>query len=292
MNLDFRIFFGVLSLAFLAVVSGCGKKPAPTPVGTERPPAPPVGEVQPAEEKPVPPTSSALEKADGSPASATPTPSVSPELMASDAAYSAWFEKYNLDLNDPNMLEADADGDGFTNGEEFLGGTNPLDVDSHPANHAGAHPSIEMKGYSEVDLPFVLKSVEGDEAVVERLDEEPKKTETVKAGQTLRNTGYTIERVIPRRGRDKEGNDVDASRVTLVRQGSKEKTILVKDLRTRSAETYATLVSTDGKTSLNVRAGETFSWPGGVTYKVIDLGSGQVVLQEVESGKMWTVPKH
>src|SRR4051812_27487186 len=35
-------------------------------------------------------------------------------------AYEAWFKKYHLDLNDPKMLDADPDGDGFTNREEFL----------------------------------------------------------------------------------------------------------------------------------------------------------------------------
>lgn len=56
------------------------------------------------------------------------------------AAYEAWFGKYRLDLNDPKMLDADADGDGASNRDEFLADTNPRNASSHPPTGAAQRP--------------------------------------------------------------------------------------------------------------------------------------------------------
>ena len=68
---------------------------------------------------------------------------------------------------------------------------------------------------------------------------------------------------------------------------------LVKDLPAKTSATFAVLASEDGKTVVKVHAGEIFAWPGeaGVTYRVVDLGRDQVVLQQQETRKMWTLPR-
>src|SRR5947207_8673273 len=43
-----------------------------------------------------------------------------------------WFEKYNLPIQDADALDQDPDGDGFTNLDEWQGGTDPTNKDSHP----------------------------------------------------------------------------------------------------------------------------------------------------------------
>jgi hypothetical protein len=74
---------------------------------------------------------------------------------------------------------------------------------------------------------------------------------------------------------------------------NKDKVVLVKDLPAKSAASSAILTSADGRTTLTVKQGDTFSWPTeqGSTYKVIDLRAEQAVVQEIETGKMWTIPK-
>jgi hypothetical protein len=44
----------------------------------------------------------------------------------------AWIMKWKLDITDGNLKGADPDGDNFTNLEEFDGGTNPNNAESHP----------------------------------------------------------------------------------------------------------------------------------------------------------------
>jgi len=208
------------------------------------------------------------------------------------SAYEAWFKKYHLDLNDPKMLDADPDGDGFTNREEFLAGTDPLDPNSHPPTVA-ARASIKLKEYSEVRLPVVLEAVEGDKARLKRTESGESRVETLKAGDTLHGLSLTVEKVESKQDVDKNGDPVDLSRVTLVDSTTKEKVVLMKDLPAKTSASYALLSSPDGKTSLKVHHGDVFTWPGetGVTYKVVDLGRDQAVLEQVENKKMWTIPR-
>ena len=214
---------------------------------------------------------------------------VTTAVAQGDQAYEAWFKKYHLDLNDPKMLSADPDGDGFTNEEEFLAGTDPLDPNSHP----GVKQSMKMKEYTKVEVPFVLRSVQGESAQIESTDGGEKRVETVKAGQTLHNSTFHVAKVQSKRTQDKDGNPVDASHVMLENSSSHERVDLVKDLPARSTASYAVLTSADGAKTITVHQGDTFSWPNepGATYVVKDLRDQQVILEQVETKQMWTVRK-
>ena len=92
---------------------------------------------------------------------------------------------------------------------------------------------------------------------------------------------------------DKGGNPVDRSVVMVEDSASREKLTLVKDMPARTSASYAVLTSPDGSTTVKVKQGETFKWPGddSASYTVIDLREDQVVLQQVETKKMWTVTR-
>jgi len=209
------------------------------------------------------------------------------DLLASDQAYEAWFKKYNLDLNDRKMLDADADGDGASNRDEFMADTNPRDPNSRP----GIHPFIRLKEYREVRIPLIVESVEGEVARIRHTGEGEDKVETVRAGQTI--NGMKVNRVIVQRELDKHGEPADMSRVELDDPTSKERVVLVKDMPAKSAASSALLISPDRQTSVTVKQGDVFAWPGeqGKSYKVIDLRTEQAVVQEMGTKKMVTIPR-
>jgi transcription elongation GreA/GreB family factor len=102
-----------------------------------------------------------------------------------------------------------------------------------------------------------------------------------------------VQRVARIQDTDKGGNPVDRSIVMVEDSASREKLTLVKDMPARTSASYAVLTSPDGSATMKVKQGDTFKWPGDDTasYTVIDLREDQVVLQQVETRKMWTVTR-
>ena len=205
------------------------------------------------------------------------------------AAYEAWFKKNHLDLSDPKMLDADPDGDGFSNREEFLADSDPNDKNSRP----GIHKGIRLKEYREVRLPFELESIEGDKARIRRTDQPEAKAIVVKPGDAIKGLPYKVVHVEEKEDFDKAGVKTNFSQVAFEDTGTKEKVVLMKNLPARTAASSAVLVSPDGKTTLTVHRGDVFSWPAeqASRYKVIDLSQDQVVLLQLDTNKTWTIPK-
>ncbi len=227
--------------------------------------------------------------AEAGPALQEPKPAGEPQvdgvavgLIESDKAYEQWFRRFKLDLSNPKMLDEDPDGDGATNREEFMADTDPLDAKSRP----GIHKLIRLKEYQEVRVPLLLESVTGQSARVKVTEEGDSKEETVTVGDTLH--GMKVTKVAYKKENDKGGQPVDLSRVEL--DGGR--VVLVKDMPAKSASSYAILTSSEG-IEIKVHQGETFKWPGQkrASYEVMDLRADQVVVQEVETGRMWTLSK-
>jgi hypothetical protein len=270
------------SLSFLALAA-CHKKEVP------------VAEVVRAAESKLPTDEQAEPTAQSGTAASTPAhPAASAVTSAApssgeQAAYEAWFHKYHLDLNDPKMLDADPDGDGYSNRDEFLADTDPNDKNSRP----GIHKSIHLKEYNEVRIPLVLESIDGDKARIRRTDQDGAKSITIKVGDTIKGLPLKVKSVEAKQDIAKDGEPVDLSNVAFEDTSTKETVLLRKNLPAKTAASYAVLVSPDGKTNLKVHKGDTFTWPAeqGATYKVIDLSQDQAVLLQIETKKTWTIPR-
>lgn len=202
------------------------------------------------------------------------------------AAYEAWFQKYHLDLSDPKMLDADADGDGVNNRDEFLADTNPRDASSHPPTGKTQAP-LRFTGYSEGKLPLVLEAVRGGKAVIKNGEAR----ETVVEGDRIRGLPLRVTKITERKTSDKEGAPTDRSQVLLEDTATKATVTLVKGLPAKSTATHAVLASADGADSVKVRAGDVFSLPGkpAITYRVLDIAPDEVLVQQQDTRKTWTL---
>jgi hypothetical protein len=266
----------LLTLAFAAALVSCGRKDTTVVETSGQAPELPAASAEP----------------ESAPASApdpgAPQPPSSAGLSSDETQQlEAWWKKYNLDPNDPAQLLADPDGDGHSNRDEFLADTNPRDPNSLP----GVLEGVAMKTMTEVPIPVVLREIPkaGGKARIQHSDGSE---ETVTEGGNPKGTPYRVKKIEYRMKADKHGVFTDMSQVTLENPDTKETVFLVRDLPARSNETHAVIAGPDGKEQ-KIHFDEEFSLAAfpGKKFKVIDLRSDQVVVEEIGSKSVLAIPK-
>ena len=207
---------------------------------------------------------------------------LTPETVAE---YEAWFRKYGLKF-DAATLAADTDGDGYSNREEFLAGTNPLDPNSMP----GMVDGVSMKELKDVRVPIILRAVKDGKAQVERTDKPGR--EELREGSQPAGLPYRVTSIKQEVKADKHGVFTDVSQLTMENPGTKEIVVLVRDMPARSSETHAIIAGTDG-VEQKIHVDEVISLPGmkGRQFKVLELRPDQVVVEEIGTKRPLTIPK-
>ena len=214
-----------------------------------------------------------------------------------------WEEKYGLDTAQ-NDADADKDGDGFTNAEEYAAGTDPSDKNSHPDYFDSLKLVLPLK---ETVLPFYLRSYMKTPNGMKLEFFDPKRRNdygkngyrySVFVGEAIGDTGFTAKSFEQKEKKAKiKGSNVertvDVSAVTIVRKEDGKELVLALDEKRKPVDVEATLEFSRGETkTFVVRAGATIDLYGS-KYKVVgveSVGKGaKVTLEDSLLGKIRTV---
>ena len=187
-----------------------------------------------------------------------------------------WFEQYALPIEDADALDQDADGDGFTNLDEWQGGTNPIDKNSHPDYLTKLH----LVSATEEPFPFMFSSWVGTTFALNSIDQsEP--TQFLKIGDIIRGTRFKITKFIEKHERNQYGTKVDVSELLLEHEDTKVQLTLVKEKVATSPQSVATFVYTwGGRREFEVRKDQEFSLKPleEIKYKVADVQATKAVI--------------
>lgn len=86
------------------------------------------------------------------------TPELAPVTVGTGSIHepitNAWIMKWSLDITDGGLKDGDPDSDNFSNLEEFQGGTNPTNADSHPPFIA----KVCLKELVSSDLKLIFRT--------------------------------------------------------------------------------------------------------------------------------------
>ena len=221
----------------------------------------------------------------------------------SDGLPDDWEKKYGLDVTQ-NDADADKDGDGFTNAEEFAAGTDPADKSSHPDYFDSLKLVLPLK---ETVLPFYLRSYMKTPGGMKLEFFDPKRRNDygkngyryyVLVGEEIGDTGFTAKAFEQKEKKAKiKGSNVervvDVSAVTIVRKDDGKELVLALDEKRKPVDVQATLEFSRGETKTFVVV------PGGMIdlygskYKVLDVKKvekgAKVTLEDVLLGKIRTV---
>jgi hypothetical protein len=187
-----------------------------------------------------------------------------------------WFEKFNLPIQDADVLAQDPDRDGFTNLDEWQGSTDPTNKDSHPDYLTKLH----LVSATEEPFPFVFASRVGGTFALNTIDHsEP--TQFLKIGDVIRGTDFKIVKFTEKQARNQYGTKVDVSELLLEHQESKVQVTLVKEQVATSPQSVATLVySWGGRREFEVRKDQEFSLKPveEIKYKLVDVQPAKAVI--------------
>lgn len=187
-----------------------------------------------------------------------------------------WFEKFGLPIEDADVLDQDPDKDGFTNLDEWQGGTDPKNKDLHPDYLTKLH----LVSATEEPFRYIFSSRIKDKFGVNTIDQsEP--TQFLKVGDVIRGTNFKIMKFTEKHARNQYGTNVDVSELFLEHEQSHAQVTLVKEQVATSPQSIATFVYTwGGRREFEVRKDQEFSLKPieEIKYKLVDVQPAKAVI--------------
>ena len=191
----------------------------------------------------------------------------------------AWFEQFSLPIEDNDILDEDADGDGFSNVDEWHGHTNPIDQNSHPDYVT----RLRLKSVHEEPFHLLFSAWVNDTFQINTVDfAEP--TQFLKLGDIVAGTQFKIITFKERHGKDRYGTDVDVSELILENVETNNSLTLVREQVAVSPESVAAFGYTwpagSSPREFQIRKDQEFSLQPNeeVKYKLIDAHPTKVVI--------------
>ena len=187
-----------------------------------------------------------------------------------------WLIDYKQDLLSPNVLEQDADGDGFSTLDEFNGKTDPSNKDAHPPYWT----KLYLKRFVRVPFHLRFEAKNGASFFINETDNEDAGTQVKKLGETVVLGKYKFKLSAYKEKYDtSQGFKKDVSELTLTNIDTGQVVVLPKGEDVDSPTTYAVLDYTwTGLKEFAVqRDGEfTLAPENNVKYKVLELSDTDV----------------
>ena len=191
-----------------------------------------------------------------------------------------WFEQFALPIENGDVLDQDPDGDGFTNLDEWQGGTDPTEKNSHPDYLT----KLYLVSTAEEPFRYMFLSWVGGRFAINAIDEsEP--TQFLKKGDIIRGTDFKIVKFTEKHDRNQYGTKVDVSELLLEHRDTKAQVTLVKEKVATSPQSVATFVySWGGRNEFEVRKDQEFSLKPveAIKYKLVDVQSNNAVIVNTE----------
>ena len=192
-----------------------------------------------------------------------------------------WFEKYSLPIEDADVLDQDPDKDGFTNLDEWQGGTDPTKKDSHPDYTT----KLNLVSTTEEPFRYIFTSRIRYRFGINTIDQsEP--TQFLKVGDVVHGTDFKILKFTEKRAPNKYGINEEVSELLLEHQQSHAQVTLVKGKVATSPQSVATFVYTWGsRREFEVRKDQEFSLKPveEVKYKLVEVQPDKAVIVNTQT---------
>ncbi|MDQ3200395.1 MAG: hypothetical protein M3Q46_14640 [Verrucomicrobiota bacterium] len=188
-----------------------------------------------------------------------------------------WLEEFGLPITEADVLTQDADSDGFTNLDEWVGHSNPTDKALHPPYTF----KLKLRSFAQEAFPLVFSSSVGDTYAINNVDPS-KPTQFLHIGEVVAGTKYKLTGYTEKYENDKYGTTVDVSELSLEQVDTHDQVRLVKEKRATSPESVANFLYTwDGaEQTFAVKKDQEFTLKPveDVTYRLLDVQPEKAII--------------
>lgn len=202
-----------------------------------------------------------------------------------------WFLQNGLAdrILDADVLKQDADNDGFTHLDEYLGKTDPQNADSHP----GYLTKLRLKKFVKVPFRLKFEAYDGGDSFQINTVDVRQPTQFVKMGETINGTKYKVAKfekksvVNPR-----TEVDTDVSELTVENIETGLNVVLVVRTEVNAPDQYARFAFLWDHTEFSVKKEQNFSLKPepDIQYKLIDIRDAEAVIINLKTGDQIKVP--
>lgn len=205
-----------------------------------------------------------------------------------------WLLRNGLDYTDMAIKDSDSDSDGFTNLEEFLAKTSPVDPKQSPP----ALNKLKLVQFSTKPFRLIFKgdpSGEGKEFQINLKDisRSSQKTQYRSLGELVEGAPYKLVRYEAKEGPNDKGLVQNLSELTLENIETGELITLSFDKEINDPTSFATFRNLlfPGDADFTLKKGDEFSVKPetGVKLKLIDVSADNAQIQDIANGQVYRV---
>ncbi len=192
-----------------------------------------------------------------------------------------WLEEFGLPITDADVLIQDADGDGFTNLDEWEGHTNPVEKKSHPP-----YPfKLKLRSFAQEAFPLIFSSSVSESYAINNVDAS-RPTQFLHIGEIVAGTKYKLTGYTEKFDTDRYGTTIDVSELTLEQVDTHDQVTLVKEKRATSPESVANFLYTwnGAEETFSVKKDQEFTLKPleEIKYKLLDVQPGKAIIIDMQ----------
>jgi hypothetical protein len=204
-----------------------------------------------------------------------------------------WLLANGLDYTDMNIKEKDADGDGFSNLEEFEKKTNPNDPKDAPASFN----KLKLVGFKPVPFRLEFKgdpSGEGKEFQINLKDlKGSARSQYRKIGEQIEGAPYKILKYEAKPGPNGVNASGDLSELTVQNTETGDSIVLIFNKETNDPTSFGTFrnLLEPGDADFTLKKGEEFTIKPDTTrkLKLVDITPAKAQIRDISTGDIFSV---
>lgn len=189
-----------------------------------------------------------------------------------------WIQQYDLPYWEGDLKDQDPDGDHFTNEDEFLAGTNPIDKNSVPPYWT------KLRLLKFISKPFrLIFTGTPDDGQTFTINTKDLKSHTMflELGQMITGTPYKVLSY-EKKSTTKDEIEIDVSELTIQNTETNQKLILVANKEANDPTSYGQFIYLIDNSKFTVKKDDEFTLPLDTDrkYKLIDISDKEALIED------------